>query len=1276
MASVKILVVEDEVIVAKDIQDMLKSRGYDVPAIALSGEQAIEKTEQIQPDLVLMDIVLKGDVDGIEAAEQIRRRFAIPVLYLTAYTDEQTVKRARITEPFGYITKPFNKRELYTNIEMALYKHKAEKALRRSKQEWEETFNAISDWVVLIDLKGRILRTNHAGEEFVGVPLAGIVGQTCCKLLHGSDTPLPGCPLLKMLQTGQNETMELQLPDSNRWFAITVDPVRDEKGTLVGAVHVTRDITGRKLFETEQEITIELLHFLNAKNQKHELMELVTKFLKDWSGCEAIGIRLQEGEDFPYYVTSSLPEEFILAETKLCAVNELGEIERDSQGKPHLECMCGNVISGRFDPSKPFFTEHGSFWINSTTELLATTTNTDLMARIRNRCNTAGYESVALIPLRVGRETFGLLQFNDKHKGRFTPKKISMFERMADSLAIGLAQRQAEEALRESEEHYRMLAETMNDGLGVIDEKGTYVYVNNKFGEILGHSPDEMVGRSWKDFFDEDAQKIINEQLIERKKGVAKPYELINTRKDGQKIFLRRSPQAIFDENGKFKGSFAITTDITERKKAEQNVQEAEAELKHTIEVVPCIIAKANAHTGYFTHCNPALSSILGFSSEEFLARPFMEFVHPDDRQSTINEVEKQLKGSPVAKFENRYICKDGSYKWLEWRATATDEKGVVYAAATDITERKKAELELKLHSEIMTNMSEGVYLVGADDGIIAYTNPKFEEIFGYDKGEMIGKHVSIVNAPTDKHPEETAREIIESMNKEGAWEGEIENIKKDGTRFWCFATVTMFHHPEYGRVLVAVHTDITERKRAEEQIAKLAKFPAENPNPVLRISGHGTVVYVNKAGSPLLKSWRCRVGESLPEPWHEFVMDALSSGQSQQTEVKCDGRIFSLTFAPVVDANYVNVYGHDITGRKRVEDKLRESEERFRQFFENEPEYCYMISPEAVILDVNKAALDVLGYEKSRLVGQPLEVIYAPESQPKMKQLVKKWKKTGTLRNEEIVLVTKKGDRRIVLLSADVVRDKDGKVLHSVSVQRDITERKKTEDKLLEDQAKLKAMASEMLRTEERERQRLAVGLHDSVCQKLVLTKLALESSLNLVSDSNLLASLRIVCEGIGETIEQADSLTFELSNPVLRQLGFVIALEKYLTEEIRQKHGIAFELESDEQLGAMQDEIKNCLFRVTRELLTNVVKHAHAHKIRVSVRESQSQIYVRVQDDGVGFKESQAGSKVSQTARFGLFSIREQLEYLGGHLEIESEPGRGTKATVVVPLTKNAIV
>jgi len=147
--------------------------------------------------------------------------------------------------------------ELVTIVENITERKKAEEALRCSKKEWEKTFNTISDWVVLMDVKGRILRTNDIGGEFVGVPVAEMAGQTCCKLVHGSDAPLPNCPMLKMLRTSQRETMELQLPDSNRWLRTTVDPVIDEKGTVVGAVHIVSDITERKKAEQERVAAVQ-----------------------------------------------------------------------------------------------------------------------------------------------------------------------------------------------------------------------------------------------------------------------------------------------------------------------------------------------------------------------------------------------------------------------------------------------------------------------------------------------------------------------------------------------------------------------------------------------------------------------------------------------------------------------------------------------------------------------------------------------------------------------------------------------------------------------------------------------------------------------------------------------------------------------------------------------------------------------------------------------------------------------------------------------------------
>jgi len=138
MANANILVAEDDGIVALDIENRLRSLGYSVSEIVSSGEEAVKKVQENKPDLVLMDIVLKGEMDGIEAADTIRTQHRVPVVYLTAYADDKLLERAKITEPFGYIIKPFEDRELHSAIEIALYKHEAEEALRRAHDDLEE----------------------------------------------------------------------------------------------------------------------------------------------------------------------------------------------------------------------------------------------------------------------------------------------------------------------------------------------------------------------------------------------------------------------------------------------------------------------------------------------------------------------------------------------------------------------------------------------------------------------------------------------------------------------------------------------------------------------------------------------------------------------------------------------------------------------------------------------------------------------------------------------------------------------------------------------------------------------------------------------------------------------------------------------------------------------------------------------------------------------------------------------------------------------------------
>ena len=160
MANARILVVEDSRIIALELEERLRSLGYTVETVVSSGKKAVEEAGRLRPDLVLMDIRLKGEMDGVEATTAIRADLDIPVVYLTAYEDEDTLRRAKITEPYGYILKPFEERELHTAIEIALYKHKAEKRLRESEQWLATTLTSIGDGVIATDEGGWVVFIN------------------------------------------------------------------------------------------------------------------------------------------------------------------------------------------------------------------------------------------------------------------------------------------------------------------------------------------------------------------------------------------------------------------------------------------------------------------------------------------------------------------------------------------------------------------------------------------------------------------------------------------------------------------------------------------------------------------------------------------------------------------------------------------------------------------------------------------------------------------------------------------------------------------------------------------------------------------------------------------------------------------------------------------------------------------------------------------------------------------------------------------------------------
>jgi PAS domain S-box-containing protein len=261
MTNVKILVVEDESIVAMDIKHRAEGLGYSVTGITPSGEGAIEKAAETIPDLVLMDIVLKGDMDGVEAAQRIRDNLDIPVVYLTAYSDEKTLKRAKITEPFGYIIKPFEDRELHSAVEVALYKHKMESKLKESEKWLSTTLESIGDAVIATDENGYIKFMNPVAMQITGYGEEEAMGKHLNEVFNiikeGSGVPIQDT-LTNVIEKNQiielNEPTILITKDGKK---VPIDdsrsPIRDKAGNVIGVALVFRDITERRKAEREKE---------------------------------------------------------------------------------------------------------------------------------------------------------------------------------------------------------------------------------------------------------------------------------------------------------------------------------------------------------------------------------------------------------------------------------------------------------------------------------------------------------------------------------------------------------------------------------------------------------------------------------------------------------------------------------------------------------------------------------------------------------------------------------------------------------------------------------------------------------------------------------------------------------------------------------------------------------------------------------------------------------------------------------------------------------------
>jgi PAS domain S-box-containing protein len=343
MSRAKILIVEDEGIEALDLQHRLTSLGYAAPDIASTGEEAVGKAGESCPELVLMDIMLGGEIDGVTAAEQIQARFDVPIVYVTAYADEVTLQRAKITEPYGYIVKPFKERELHITIDMALYKHKMERKLKESEKWLAMTLRSIGDAVIATDKSGLITFMNPVAEGLMGWKLTEVLNRKLTEVFNiinmDSRKPVED-PVTKVIREGftvglANHTILMARDGTEISIDDSAAPIKDDKGNIIGVILVFRDITDREKAEEELRRAYDALE--GRVRERTAALSCANEELKAYAA--RLELLNQELQEFAFVASHDLQEPLRKIMTFGDRLKARYESALGEQGRDYLERM-------------------------------------------------------------------------------------------------------------------------------------------------------------------------------------------------------------------------------------------------------------------------------------------------------------------------------------------------------------------------------------------------------------------------------------------------------------------------------------------------------------------------------------------------------------------------------------------------------------------------------------------------------------------------------------------------------------------------------------------------------------------------------------------------------------------------------------------------------------------------------------------------------------------------------------------------------------------------
>lgn len=866
MKKKKILIVEDEKIVALDLRSILTSVGYSVIGEVSTGKQALHWTKEYHPDIILMDIALQGPMNGIEAAKAILERYDIPIIFLTANSDETTLQSAQHSNAFGYILKPFDERDVRTSVEMALYKHKAQKELKDQQRWLATTLRSIGDAVIATDKKGIVTFMNVIAEELTGWRQEEAVGKKFNDvfIVENEETGkrLPN-PVAKVLRERSslsltNHTILISRNGKKTFIDDSAAPIFSDTGEITGVVLTFRDVTEKRKSQDE----------LNKSEKRFRaLIEKSTEV-----------VAIVDEQATIHYATGSITSMLGYTVNEFVGANifhfaHADEVEDHKQKLLEILKVPGKSI---LTEARLRHKDRSWRWIEATgTNLLGEPAVKGIVINLRDITYRKQSEDqlnhlnrrLNLIA-RVTSEVIGALPIQKQAREMIEQVKMAF---NVDAVIIRITEGEKLHLLASIGVVEHQLAKDVPSNIGIakqiMSSRRALAVKNVKenFASMFLKQHSGFDSKKFDFISYAGAPLLIGHTVI----GIIGLYSIEHVREfsttDLEHLQIVANHISVAIANAQLfkeirEQNIEMTSHIEEQNRVEQLLRDSEERYRELVEHSPtAIFVHVNGHVQFVNH---AAIVLFGASvSGELIGKKLMDLIHPEYREVAMQRMEKVYANYILPSTEQKYLRLDGSSIDVEISSIPFTFEGepAAQVIARDITERKHHEVAL-LESELrfrslFENAKDAVFITDTKTGNIIDVNVEAEKLLKRPRNEIIGKHQTFI------HPEELAADA-EALFREqiltlGEHAVELNVIDSLGNRIPVEIKTSVVRLDDQRIIVQGIYRDISERKLAEEALReseeKYRRLFEDSKDGIYITTIDGKIVDVNSSMMEIL---------------------------------------------------------------------------------------------------------------------------------------------------------------------------------------------------------------------------------------------------------------------------------------------------------------------------------------------------------------------------------------------------------------------------------------